>query len=41
MIEGVAIKNWLGSWGLAILLVLIATALLCGTYGLLGILATG
>jgi hypothetical protein len=39
MIDGEVIKSWLGSWGLAILLVLIATALLCGAYLLLGILA--
>ena len=40
MIDGETIKNWCGSWGLAILLVLIATGLLIGTYFLLGVLSS-
>ncbi len=40
MINGETIKNWCGSWGLAILLVLIATGLLLGAYFLLGVLSS-
>lgn len=40
MIDRETIKNWCGSWGLAILLVFIATGVLLGAYVLLGVLSS-
>lgn len=40
MFDKTTIQSWCGSWGLAILLVLIATGLLLGAYFLLGVLSS-
>jgi len=40
MIDKETIKNWCGSWGLAILLIFTATGLLLGAYVLLGVLSS-